>query len=275
MVIAFNQKSVSAQPAEPGAVRQRLLTEERVKGTNVLLDRVTLKAGATVRYEASPKSAIWLQLLEGEATLKSVYTAQMSHAHSAFLPPRLNAILSTDKGATLLRIEVLDGERTDPSFSIRSPLFTVTNWMREPVLKSERDGRKRISLVTESLCGMKAFKAEMVIYPSGTTAPTSYHHVGADSFMYFLNGDGTAWANEQPFPVHQGDFVYFPDREWHHLKAADDNEMRFLVFYVPGEYKTVGADPSKTAAWRSTGRDISGGETAQDERKRLTLRWIG
>jgi quercetin dioxygenase-like cupin family protein len=274
MVIAFNQKSISAQPAEPGAVRQRLLTEERVKGTNVLLDRVTLKAGATVRFEASPKSVIWLQLLGGEATLKSLYTAQMSDAHSAFLPPRLNAMLSTDKGATLLHTKVLDAERTDPSFSISPPLFAVTNWMREPVLKSECDGRKRIRLITESLCGTKAIKAEMVIYPSGTTAPTSYHHVGADSFMYFLNGDGTAWANEQPFPVQQGDLVYFPDREWHYLKAADDNEMRFLVFYVPGEYKTIWADQSKSTAWQSTGRDIGGGETAQDERERLTRqRW--
>jgi hypothetical protein len=42
MVIAVSQKSVAAQPAGPGAVRQGLLTEERVKGTNVLLDRVTL-----------------------------------------------------------------------------------------------------------------------------------------------------------------------------------------------------------------------------------------
>ena len=39
MVTAFNEKTVTAQPFETGVTRQRLVTNERVKGTRVLLDR--------------------------------------------------------------------------------------------------------------------------------------------------------------------------------------------------------------------------------------------
>jgi len=42
MAISFNQGAVAAQAFGVNASRQRLLTEARVKGTHVLLDRWTL-----------------------------------------------------------------------------------------------------------------------------------------------------------------------------------------------------------------------------------------
>ena len=74
-------------------------------------------------------------------------------------------------------------------------------------------------------------------------------------------------------PIQPGDVVYFRARERHHLKAADDSELRFLVFYAPGEFKTIWADPSKATAWISMNRDISGNETAEAERKRRAALW--
>jgi len=68
-------------------------------------------------------------------------------------------------------------------------------------------------------------------------------------------------------PIQPGDVVYFRARERHHLMAADDSELRFLVFYVPGEFKTIWADPSKASGWISTGRDINGYLTEQDQRE--------
>jgi quercetin dioxygenase-like cupin family protein len=267
MVIAFNETTVAAQPIDPGVFRQRLLTDERVKDTSVLLDRLTLAAGATVRFEPSAKSLGWLQLLEGEATLKSLETDRMSDSSSVFLPSSYNVTLSTSKGATLLYAEIQDAGRLDPGFLTSLPLFMVIDWTREPVFESEHDARKRVSLVSPDVTGTAAIKVDMVIFPPSSTAP-NHHNEGADAFMYFLSGGGTAWANEQPFSVHQGDLVYFPDGERHCLKAADDSEMRILQFYVPGKFKTVWADQNKISAWRSTGRDIHGGETALDERER-------
>jgi mannose-6-phosphate isomerase-like protein (cupin superfamily) len=197
----------------------------------------------------------------------------MSNAHSVFLPPGFNTTLSTGNGAALLYAEIPDAGRVDPGFSASPPLFMVIDWTREPVLESERDARKRISLVTPNICGTAAIKVEMVIYPPGGMAPNC-HHEGADTFMYFLSGRGTAWANEQPFSVQQGDLIYFSDRERHYLKAAGNGEMRFLEFHVPGEFKTVWADQSKISAWRSTGRDIHGWETASDEKERRAFRFV-
>ena len=56
MVIAFNETTVAAHPIDPGVVRQKLLTSERVKDTSVLLDRLTLTAGAAMRFELPAKS---------------------------------------------------------------------------------------------------------------------------------------------------------------------------------------------------------------------------
>ena len=199
--------------------------------------------------------------------MSAIFTDQMSDSHSVLLPPGYKSTLSTAKGATLLYAEIPDAASIDPGFSVDSPLFMVVNWRREPVYASEHDARKRISLVTPLICRTAAIKIDMVIYPPGNMAP-NYDHEGADTFVYVVSGRGTACANEQPFSVRQGDLLCFPDRERHYLKAEDAGELRFLELYVPGEFKTVWADKTKTSVWRSTGLDINDRETELDERER-------
>ena len=273
MVIKVNEKSVSAQPMNIGVARQRLLTPERVDNVDVLLDRLTLAAGASTRFEPSAKALAWLHLLAGEAKLEHKYRQRLSDTHSAFLPPGFPASISTHDGASLLYVEIPDAGRLDKSFANTTPVFTVINWTREQVFKAKSDGRMRVALVSPELCQTAAIKIQMVIYPPGTTA-SSYHHEGAASFMYILSGRGEAWVNGQRLPIQVGDMVYFRARERHHLKAADDSELRFLVFYAPGEFKTIWADPSKASAWISMNRDISGNETAEAERKRRAALWL-
>ena len=264
MVVNVNEKSVTAEPMNVGVERQRLLTPERVDNVDVLLDRLTLAASVSTRFEPSAKSLVWLHLLKGEAKLEALYRERLSDNHSVLLPPGFPATISTDDGASLLYVEIPDAERLDKDFSNATPLFTVVNWTRELVFKPKSDGRMRVALVSPELCQTSAM---MVIYPAGSSA-SSYHHEGAASFMYILSGHGEAWANGQRLPIQPGDVVYFRARERHHLKAADDSELRFLVFYVPGEFKTIWADPSKASAWISTKRDINGYPTAQAERER-------
>jgi len=276
MVVAFNETTVAAQPVDQGLIRrQELLTDRCVKGTPVLLDRLTLAAGSSARFDIPANSLAWLQLLDGEATLESPqYAHRMSDSESVYLPPAFKATLSASKGATLLCARIPDAARIDPDISTSLPLFMVIDWMREAVFVYERDARKRVPLVNPEISGTTAIKVDMVIHPPGSSAP-NHHHEGADSFMYILDGSGITWADEQPFPVRPGDLIHFPDRERHALKASDSCEMRFLEFYVPGKYKTVWADPSRVGVWRSTGHDIHGGETAANERKRLSGRFTG
>ena len=105
----------------------------------------------------------------------------------------------------------------------------------------------------------------MVIYPAGTAAP-KYHHEGAESVIYVLDGHGTASVDQQSLPVRQHDLIHIPDRVPHSLQA--DGNMRFLALQVPGVFKTVWADPKKPSAWQSTDMDINGRRPAQEERER-------
>ena len=267
MAAVFNEKSVNAEASAPGIAWQRLLADQRVKGASLTLDRLTLAPGATVRFEPAANSLGWLQLLDGEGKLKSLYTDRVSASHSALLPPGFNAALSTVEGASLLYAEIRYAERLDPEFPTKTPRFTVTDWTREPVFQSERDGRKRILLVTPDLCATNAIRAAFAIYPKGSAAP-AYHQEGADSFIYVVSGRGTASAGGQSFSLQPGELLHFSDGEQQHLEAGGDAELRFLVLYAPGKFETVWADPSAASAWRSTGRDIHGWETAKDERER-------
>ena len=268
MVFKVNEKSVAAEAMNVGVARQGLLRLGRVGNGDLMLERLTLAAGVSTRFDPSANSLAWLHLLAGEAKLETHYREILSATHSAFLPPKFPATLAThDAAASLLCVQIPDAGRLDKGFSNTTPLFTMIDWTREPVFISRSDGRMRIALVSPELCQTAAIKIHMVIYPPGTTA-SSYHHEDAASFMYILSGRGEAWANGQRLPIQPGDVVHFGAREQHHLKAADDSELRFLVFYAPGEFKTIWADPRKASTWISTERDINGYRTAEDERER-------
>jgi quercetin dioxygenase-like cupin family protein len=194
MVLKVNEKSVAAEPMNVGVARQRLLRVGRVGDGEVRLERLTLGAGASTRFEPSAKSFAWLHLLAGEATLDTNnYRKRLSDTHSAFLPPGFPATISTHDAASLLSVEIPDAGPLDKGFSNTTPLHTVINWTREPVFKSKNDGRMRVALVSPDLCQTAAIKIQMVIYPPGSTA-SSYHQEGAASFMYILSGRGEALA---------------------------------------------------------------------------------
>jgi len=180
-----------------------------------------------------------------------------------FLPPRFNGALASSGGAVLLYAEVPDAGRFDPELAKRPPRLRVVDWTREPVLDSQHDARKRIYVLTPGLSGTRAIKGEMIIYPPGTEA-SNHHHEGAEHFMYVTRGRGTAWANEKPFPVKQGDLIHYADRERHYLKSEGAEDMVFVEFFVPGEYQTIWAAGAPVCTWLPTGRDIKGRKPARE-----------
>jgi len=264
MAITFNQRAVEAQSFGVNATRQRLLTEARVKGTHVLLDRWTLAPGAVIELGLAERDLAWFQLLEGEATLASAAGSQpLTPFHVAFLPPGFRGTLAPRNEAVVLYAEVPDAARFDPRLVAEPPQLRIVDWTREPVLDSEHDARKRIYLATPKLFGTKAIKGEMIIYPAGTQA-ANHHHEGAEHFMVVLAGSGTAWANEQPFHVEKGDLIWYADRERHYLKSDPLEEMRFVEYFVPGEYRTIWAPGAAVCTWMPTGKDIRGGKPARE-----------
>jgi hypothetical protein len=221
-VIVFNNTAVASNPAAgPGAVRRTLLTDENVEETGIRFDCLTLAADASFRFEPSARSMVWFQVLEGDAKLRTYYTDGLSDRHSVFLPPAFDATLSTERlqgfwrrfihqenarGVSLLRAELPDAKWFDPEFSTKQPLFTVSDWTREPVLQCKNDGRKRVPLVTAETCQTAAIKVQMVIYPPGTKSPR-YRHEGAQSFIYLLSGRGTAVTHDQSLWVRKGSLM--------------------------------------------------------------------
>ncbi len=264
MAIAFNQNTVPAEAQAGNVSRQRLLTEARVKGTNILLDRLTLAPGAATELEVSAGNLVWFQMLEGETTLEhGQRKEQLTDAHIVFLPPGFKGTLRSRSATALLYAEVPDAGRFDDSFAANPPAFRIVDWTREPVLDSEHDARKRIYVITPKLFGTKAIKGEMIIYPAGTEA-SNHHHEGAEHFMYVLKGSGTAYANESPFPVTAGDVIYYEDRERHYLRSSGDGDMVFVEFFVPGEYQTIWAPGAAICTWTPTGRSISGDKPVRE-----------
>jgi mannose-6-phosphate isomerase-like protein (cupin superfamily)/uncharacterized cupin superfamily protein len=258
MAITINESTVAAETIAANVSRQRLLTARHTQDGKVLLDRLRVQAGGAHALTTGARDLAWVQILEGAATLTHGGASEaLTSAHIAFLPPGFAGTLATRAGVTLLYATVPDAARFDPAFTTAPPPFKVIDWTREPVLDSEHDARKRIYVVTPRLFSTRAIKGEMIIYPPGTQA-SNHHHEGAEHFMYVLKGRGTAWANETPMPVRQGDLIYYGDRERHYLRSEGDTEMAFVEFFVPGEYKTIWAPGAAICTWTPTGRSLSG-----------------
>lgn len=258
MAISFNESTVVGEVVGNLAIRQKLLTRERIAGTNILLDRFSIAAGGHVALTVGGGDLRWLQMLDGEVVLE---LNQGEHplvaSHVALLPPGSNATLRSANGASLICATVPNAARFDMAFGSSPPAYRAVDWTREPVLDSQHDARQRIYLVTPKLFGTRVLKGEMIVYPQGTMA-ANHHHEGAEHFMYILRGRGTAWANEVPFAVKAGDVVYYHDLERHYLKADDDSELVFSEFFVPGEYTTIWVNNAEVCTWLPSGRDIRG-----------------
>jgi quercetin dioxygenase-like cupin family protein len=264
VALVVHAEDVAAEPHGDNAQRQRLLSAAQVMDTRVLLERWTLAPRGRVDVDVPPGSLAWFQVLEGEIALLHVGREErLTPAHIVFFPPRFRGALASGNGAALLYAEVPEAARLDPEFHDKPPGFRIVDWTREPVLESEHDARKRVYVATPGLFGTRAIKGEMIIYPPGTEAP-NHHHEGAEHFMYFTRGRGTAWANETPFPVKQGDLVRYADRERHYLRSEGAGDMVFVEFFVPGEARTIWAPGAAVCAWLPTGRDIEGRRPARE-----------
>jgi quercetin dioxygenase-like cupin family protein len=258
MAISFNEQSVPGAGTE--VRRQALLDDKRVPAIDFAVERVLLQPGAALALAIPASELAWFQVLEGEAALDA---ERLTDAHVVFLPPGFDGTLRSGKGAVLLLARIPQAKRHDPSFEAASLGLRIVDWTREPVLQSEFDARKRIYLVTPKLFNTRAIKGEMIIYPPGTEA-ANHHHEGAAHFMYILEGAGTCFADEQPFPVRKGDIVYYRDGERHYLRSDSRLGMRFVEFFVPGSYKTVWAKDANVCTWNPTGKSIRGEKAARE-----------
>ncbi|MCC7485677.1 MAG: cupin domain-containing protein [Burkholderiales bacterium] len=264
MALVFNERDVQAESLGTGVSRARLITGNRVKGTNILLDRWTFQRGGSVDTGIARGNLGWIHVLSGEVAVRHAGGEErLGDSHTAYLPPAFEGSLRSDTGAALLHVEVPDAGRFDPGIVGDTSRFRAIDWTQEPVLSSRHDSRRRIYLATPRLFGTRAIKAEMIIYPPGTSG-SNHHHEGCEHFKYVLKGRGIGYSDEHPHSLRQGDVVYHPDLERHYTVTQGDQDVVFIEFFVPGEYRTVWADENRVCTWQPTGRNSAGGKPVRE-----------
>lgn len=252
MAIVLGANSFGAPEKRDGAAWQRLLDETRIPGAQLTLDRVTIEAGVEAQFDPGPNSLLWLQMFEGEGWLKTPFDSEwLSSNHSMLLPPEFLSTFPLRRPATLLLARVPAVPYTDQNTGDVSPRVCLLDWTSEHAFMAEHDARKRVFLVSNEFAVTDVFRADMVVFPPGSTAPKCRHE-GAATFIYVTKGRGVA----SELSIAAGDVLYLPDGEWYTLKAEPNNELQFVEIYVPGKFLTVWANPAEATAWRDTGMDI-------------------
>ena len=64
--------------------------------------------------------------------------------------------------------------------------------------------------------------------------------------------------------MRKGDLIYYGNRERHYLRNDGEENMVFVEFFVPGEYRTVWAPGAAVCTWLPTGGDIQGRKPARE-----------
>lgn len=264
MVTIVKTASVQGESCGTGAVRRRLLTRERVPGVKVLVDRLSMGAGGSLDIRVPAGAIGWVKILQGNLVCEcSGEKKELGDVHVVLLPQDSMCRISSAAGAEILYAEVPNARELDPMLDDAPLQFRAVDWSREPVLDSKYDARKRIYVATPKLTGTKALKAEIIIYPKGTTG-SNHHHEGAEHFIYVLEGSTTGYANEEPHRYVTGDLVYHPDGERHYSSTGKEEGMRFIEFFVPATFNTVWANEGKICTWEPTGKDSRGGKPVRE-----------
>jgi mannose-6-phosphate isomerase-like protein (cupin superfamily) len=263
VAIHFNESSVAPEPFGANVSRRRLITESRVAGTHILVDRWSMPARAGVQADVPESSLVWLFVISGGVTMtQGADRFALTDAHTAFLPASAHVEFEAGTHAEILYVEVPEADRFDSTYPKHSGRVKVVDWKHEPVLQSQHDARQRIYVATPKLFGTTAFKAEMIVYPPGT-AGSNHHHEGCEHFKYIISGSGTGYTNEDPHPLRGGDIVYHYDCERHYSETCGAEALRFIEFFVPGEFRTVWVNEERVCAWLPSGKDAYGGKPAR------------
>ncbi len=107
-----------------------------------------------------------------------------------------------------------------------------------PRLRSTRDGRSRIDLVTEELFGWTDLRADFIRYQPGDTAAAHYH-VGARHIWFIAEGSGHAHLGEEVYEVEVGDVVTAADGVIHWYENTGGVPFAFYELWVPAPAETI------------------------------------
>lgn len=111
-----------------------------------------------------------------------------------------------------------------------------------PHLRSTRDKRKRIDLISEQLQGTQAILGDMIVYPPDNVGSAHYHR-GAAEIKYILRGSGTYNIEGKAYQVHEGHIILLEKGEVHHFTTDPGEDLVFLEFWLPAAKDTAWVNP--------------------------------
>jgi len=115
---------------------------------------------------------------------------------------------------------------------------SVIRYQDLPKIRSTRDGRDRVDLVTEELFGNTDLKADHITYHPGDTAG-AHHHVGARHFFFVDAGTGIFHLDDRAYELHSGDVALADEGEVHWFENRSDDVFSFYELWVPQPRETV------------------------------------
>lgn len=107
-----------------------------------------------------------------------------------------------------------------------------------PRIRSTRDGRDRIDLVTEEMFGFDDLKADHITYKPGDTAAAHYH-VGAKHFFFVDQGEGVLHLDDRTYELAKGDVAFADEGEAHWFENVSDGLFSFYELWVPRPAETI------------------------------------
>ena len=88
----------------------------------------------------------------------------------------------------------------------------------------------------------KAQAAEMVIPPGDAEGDPKNRHVGADQWLYVIEGTGRALVNGRAYRLRAGSLMLIEHGDRHEVKNTGQGPLKTLNLYVPPAYRKDGEE---------------------------------
>lgn len=107
-----------------------------------------------------------------------------------------------------------------------------------PKIRSTRDKRERVDLVTDELFGFTGLKADHITYHPGDTAAAHYH-LGAKHFFFVDEGTGVLHLDDRTYELAKGDVALADEGEVHWFENKSNATFAFYELWVPQPRETI------------------------------------
>lgn len=122
-------------------------------------------------------------------------------------------------------------------------MLQVIRVNQRPVKISQRDGRRRVDVVTEDLLGTRAVQVDVVYNDPGVIG-SPHMHSNADHVFLVIGGHGIMHTDDKSEEIFAGDVVFVPRGDYHWFENTSDVVSERLEMWIPAPDGTVWRDPA-------------------------------